>query len=50
MSAYFLYPVLFLILACLVHLITEVFWSLWEDCDEDEIQDLEKYRANDDIN
>jgi hypothetical protein len=50
MSAYFFYPLLFVTLICLVNLIVDVFWSLWDDCDEDEIHDLEKYRRSDDSN
>ena len=48
MSAYFFYPLLFVTLICLVNLIVDVFWSFWESCDEDEANDLEKYRNNDD--
>jgi hypothetical protein len=50
MTAYFVYPVVFLVLLCLAAVLTDTFLELWEDCDDDEIIELEKYRANDDTN
>ena len=50
MTAYFVYPVVFLVLLCLASVLADAFLELWEDCDDDEIIELEKYRASDDIN
>lgn len=50
MSPYFIYPIVFFGLLCLASILTDTFLELWEDCDDDEIIELEKHRANDDSN
>lgn len=50
MSSYVIYPLMFLVLIYILSVVVDLFWSLWDECEEDEIHDLEKYRSNDDIN
>jgi len=50
MNNFWLYSLLFAMLICLIYAASKLFWSFWEDCDEDELQELEKYRRNSDSN
>ena len=34
----------------LVVVCTNLFWEMWDDLDEDEIRELEKFRRNDEFN
>ena len=34
----------------LVVVCTNLFWEMWDDLDEDEIKELEKFRRNDEFN
>ena len=34
----------------LVVVCTNLFWEFWDDLDEDEIKELEKFRRNDEFN
>jgi len=34
----------------LVVVCTNLFWEMWDDLDEDEIKELEKFRRNDEPN
>ena len=48
MSTYFYLIMITGILFCLIAMISDAFWSLWDECEDDEISDLEQYRSSDD--
>jgi hypothetical protein len=51
-DAYLIFGSLFLIgiAIAILFICTDIFWDCWDDCSPKEIEELEKYRSDDESN